>query len=99
MIIFWMEKQQHCLKITRWQLIDIVVYTCLDYPEFENSSHDSSLSSDWTSESDNIDEHNDRQEELKGDQIDRHEQNDWKIILLECFLNKTEFPNANFITD
>ena len=92
------EKQQDCLRTTRRQLIDIVVFTGLDYSEFENSSHDSSLSSDWTSECDSIDKHNDRQEELKGDQIDKHEQNVWKIFLLE-FFNKTEFPNANFITD
>ena len=83
-------------------LLRSIIDTGDDYPEFYNSSEDSSISSISSSSNDmNVDKPSENNEEVKEQNIvlyDRQEENDRKNFI-NMFKNKNSYPNANSIAD
>ena len=83
-------------------LLRSIIDTGDDYPEFYNSSEDSSISSISSSSNDmDVDKPSENNEEVKEQNIvlyDRQEENDRKNFI-NMFKNKNSYPNANSIAD
>ena len=83
-------------------LLRSIIDTGDDYPEFYNSSEDSSISSISSSSNDmDVNKPSENNEEVKEQNIvlyDRQEENDRKNFI-NMFKNKNSYPNANSIAD
>ena len=87
---------------TKRDLLRSIIDTGDDYPEFYNSSEDSSISSISSSSNDmDVDKPPENNEEVKEQNIvlyDRQEENDRKNFI-NMFKNKNSYPNSNSIAN
>ena len=96
-----MEREEEYNQ-NRKNLLKIVVDTGDDYPEYDNSSEDSSISPIDSSSNDmDVDEVSENPEDIEDQNLifyDRQEKNDRQNFIY-MFKDKYSYPNANCIAD